>query len=77
MGSGLSMTSVNKIKELAEQREYELALDILDSQDLSKSLNPQFLRVCGDIYTKIGTRRKESYLCICAIVSIDGIQGFG
>ena len=54
MGSGLSMTSVNKIKELAEQREYELALDILDSQDLSKSLNPQFLRVCGDIYTKNG-----------------------
>ncbi len=54
MGSGLSMTSVNKIKELAEQREYELALEILDSQDLSKSLNPQFLRVCGDIYTKNG-----------------------
>ncbi len=50
MGSGLSMASVNKIKELAEQREYSLALDIVDSQDLSKSLNPQFLRICGDIY---------------------------
>ena len=50
MGSGLSMTSVNKIKELAEQREYSLALDIVDSQDLSKSLNPQFLRICGDVY---------------------------
>ena len=50
MGSGLSMASVNKIKELAEQREYNLALDIVDSQDLSKSLNPQFLRICGDIY---------------------------
>ncbi|MBE5944567.1 MAG: hypothetical protein E7258_06575 [Lachnospiraceae bacterium] len=50
MGSGLSLASVNKIKELAEQREYGLALDIVDSQDLSKSLNPQFLRVCGDIY---------------------------
>ena len=52
MGSGLSMASVNKIKELAEQREYSLALDIVDSQDLSKSLNPQFLRVCGEIYMK-------------------------
>ncbi len=54
MGSGLSMASVNKIKELANQREYSLALDILDSQDLSKSLNPQFLRLCGDIYTRMG-----------------------
>ena len=52
MGSGLSMTSVNKIKELAEQREYSLALEIVDSQDLTKSLNPQFLRLCGEIYIK-------------------------
>ena len=59
MGSGLSMASVNKIKELANQREYSLALDILDSQDLSKSLNPQFLRLCGDIYTRMG-RYKEA-----------------
>ncbi len=51
MGSGLSMASVNKIKELANAREYSLALDILDSQDLSRSLNPQFLRLCGEIYT--------------------------
>ncbi|MDO5127867.1 MAG: hypothetical protein Q4D54_08990, partial [Eubacteriales bacterium] len=51
MGSGLSMSSVNKIKELAAAHEYGLALDIVDSQDLSKSLNPQFLRLCGDIYT--------------------------
>ncbi|MGN0436482.1 MAG: tetratricopeptide repeat protein [Wujia sp.] len=54
MASGLSMTSVNKIKELAESREYSLAVDILDSQDLSKSLNPQFLRLCGVIYTEVG-----------------------
>ena len=39
MGSGLSMTSVNKIKELAEAREYSLALEIIDSQDLTKSLD--------------------------------------
>lgn len=50
MGSGLSMASVNKIKELANAREYGLALDILESQDLTKSLNPQFLRLCGEIY---------------------------
>ncbi|MBQ8913059.1 MAG: hypothetical protein IJ054_03330, partial [Lachnospiraceae bacterium] len=52
MGSGLSMASVNKIKELAAQREYSLALDIIDSQDLSKSLNPQFLRLCGEVFVK-------------------------
>ena len=52
MGSGLSMASVNKIKELAAQREYSLALDIIDSQDLSKSLNPQFLRLCGEVFIK-------------------------
>ncbi|MCM1082190.1 MAG: hypothetical protein NC428_01805 [Clostridium sp.] len=45
------MASVNKIKELANAREYSLALEIVDSQDLSKSLNPQFLRLCGDIYS--------------------------
>ncbi|MBE5933414.1 MAG: hypothetical protein E7263_08360 [Lachnospiraceae bacterium] len=50
MGSGLSMTSVNKIKELATAREYSLALEIIDSQDLTKSLNPQFVRLCGDVY---------------------------
>ncbi len=55
MGSGLSMTSVNKIKELAASREYSLALEIIDSQDLSKSLNPQFIRLCGDVY--IANRR--------------------
>ena len=52
MGSGLSMASVNKIKELAAQREYSLALDIIDSQDLSKSLNPQFLKLCGEVFIK-------------------------
>ena len=57
MGSGLSMTSVNKIKELAEAREYSLALEIIDSQDLTKSLNPQFVRLCGDVY--IANKRYE------------------
>ena len=54
MSQGLSMASVNKIKELANQREYSLCVDIIDSQDLTKSLNPQFLRLCGEIYLKEG-----------------------
>ena len=37
MGTGISMSSVNKIKELAESRDYSLALDILEHQDLTKS----------------------------------------
>ena len=54
MGSGLSMTSVNKVKELATAREYSLALEIIDSQDLTKSYNPQFIRLCGDVYLANG-----------------------
>lgn len=50
MGTGISMSSVNKIKELAESGDYSLALDILDHQDLTKSLSPQFIRICGEVY---------------------------
>ena len=50
MGAGLSMASVNKIKELANAREFSLALELVEHQDLTKSLNPQFLRLCGEIY---------------------------
>lgn len=50
MATGISMSSVNKIKELAENGEYGLALDILENQDLSRSLSPQFIRVCGEVY---------------------------
>ena len=53
------MTSVNKIKELAEAKEYSLAVEILDSQNLEKSLNPQFLRVCGEVYENVG-RSKDA-----------------
>jgi hypothetical protein len=48
------MTSVNKIKELAAAHDYSVAVEILDSQDLEKSLNPQFLRVCGEVYENVG-----------------------
>ena len=66
MGSGLSMTSVNKIKELAARREYESAVDILDSQDLEKSLNPQFISTCGDIYEHVGRSREARHLQVKA-----------
>lgn len=54
MSTGINMTSVNKIKELAEAKEYGAALDIVDTQDLDKSYNPQFLRLCGEIYIENG-----------------------
>ena len=66
MSSGLSMTSVNKIKELAAAHEYELAEGILDSQDLEKSYNPQFLRVCGEIYENVGRMREARYYYVKA-----------
>ena len=66
MGSGLSMASVNKIKELASAREYSLAVDIIDSQDLSKSLNPQFLRTCAMVYIEVGRYNDARKLLVMA-----------
>ena len=63
MGAGLSMASVNKIKELANSREYSLALELVEHQDLTKSLNPQFLRLCGEIYI-INDRYKDARRCL-------------
>ena len=48
------MANVNKIKQMAERHEYNLAVDILDSQNLERSLNPQFLRSCAEIYENVG-----------------------
>lgn len=66
MSSGLSMTSVNKIKELASAHEYSLAAPILDSQDLEQSYNPQFLRVCGEVYENVGRLREARRLYVKA-----------
>ena len=63
MGAGLSMASVNKIKELANSREYSLAPELVEHQDLTKSLNPQFLRLCGEIYIK-NDRYKDARRCL-------------
>ena len=56
------MTSVNKIKELAGAHEYSLAVEILDSQDLEKSLNPQFIRTCGEVYENVGRLKDQKHL---------------
>ncbi len=52
MNTGISISSINKIKELAEEKRYAEALEILDTQDLDKSINPQFLRISGEIFRK-------------------------
>ena len=54
MGTGISMSSVNKIKELAASGDYSLALDILEHQDLTRSLSPQFIKMCGEVYYENG-----------------------
>ena len=54
MGTGISMSSVNKIKELAASGDYSLALDILEHQDLTRSLSPQFIKICGEVYYENG-----------------------
>ncbi len=66
MSSGLSMASVNRIKEFAAAHEYGLAVEILDSQDLEKSLNPQFLAVCAEVYENVGRLREARQLYVKA-----------
>lgn len=50
MSTGISISSINRIKELAEEKRYAEALEILDTQNLEKSINPQFLRISGEIF---------------------------
>ncbi|MCM1178635.1 MAG: hypothetical protein NC347_00120 [Clostridium sp.] len=50
MATGISISSINRIKELAEEKKYAEALEILDTQDLDKSINPQFLRISGEVF---------------------------
>ena len=62
------MASINKIKELADAHEYSLAAPILDSQDLEKSYNAQFLRLCGEIYENVGRLKEARQLYVKAHV---------
>lgn len=50
MSTGISISSINRIKELADEKRFEEALEILDTQNLDKSINPQFLRISGEIF---------------------------
>lgn len=50
VSTGISISSINRIKELAEKKQYAEAVEILDTQDLEKSINPQFLRISGEIF---------------------------
>ena len=59
MSKGISISSINQIKELAEEKRYAEALEILDTQDLNRSINPQFLRISGEIFRK----NKRYYDC--------------
>ncbi len=60
------MANVNKIKQMAEKHEYNLAVDILDSQNLERSLNPQFLRSCAEIYENVGRLKEARQLYVKA-----------
>lgn len=60
------MANVNKIKQMAERHEYNLAVDILDSQNLERSLNPQFLRSCAEIYENVGRLKEARQLYVKA-----------
>ena len=66
------MASVNKIKELAAARNYDVAVDILDAQDLEKSLNPQFVRTCGEIYENVGRYADARKQYVRAHIMADG-----
>ncbi len=50
MSTGISISSINRIKELAERKKFKEALEILDTQNLEKSINPQFMKISGEIF---------------------------
>jgi len=50
LSTGISISSINRIKELAEQKKFKEALEILDTQNLEKSINPQFMKISGEIF---------------------------
>lgn len=50
MGTGISMANINQIKQYAEDKEYDKALALIRQQDLSKSYNSQFVRICGEVF---------------------------
>ncbi len=48
----MNMASVNKIKELVSKQDFKAALAEVKKIDIEKSLNPQFMRLCGQVFAE-------------------------
>ena len=55
----LNMQHINLVKELVEQQKFQDAVEVIDQVDITKSLNPQFLKLCGEAYME-SKRYRES-----------------
>ncbi len=55
----LNMQHINLVKELVEQQKFQDAVEVIDQVDITKSLNPQFLKLCGEVYME-NKRYRES-----------------
>ena len=59
MKKSLNMQHINLVKELVEQQKYHEAVEVIDQVDITKSLNPQFLKLCGEVFME-NKRYRES-----------------
>ena len=59
MKKSLNMQHINLVKELVEQQKFQDAVEVIDQVDITKSLNPQFLKLCGEVYME-NKRYRES-----------------
>ena len=59
MKKSLNMQHINLVKELVEQQKFQDAVEVIDQVDITKSLNPQFLKLCGEAYME-SKRYRES-----------------
>ena len=50
LGTGIKVAVINQIKEYAEKKSYDKALELIRQQDLSQSFNSQFVRICGEVF---------------------------
>ena len=59
MKNSLNMQHINLVKELVEQQKFQDAVEVIDQVDITKSLNPQFLKLCGEVFME-NKRYRES-----------------
>ena len=59
MKNSLNMQHINLVKELVEQKKFQDAIEVIDQVDITKSLNPQFLKLCGEVFME-NKRYRES-----------------